>query len=551
MEKHGYGDLKMSYIQMPSAVFDLPRTIPDRIRELAKANPDKMAFVFRQAGQPRDTLTRKQVADKSDWLARHFVRHGIRAGDKVAILVDTPTNWTITYFGINMTGGTVINSPSFDEKEFTKIAKGIGCVATVTELKQSKGDLCKAHHRSVILTTFQDHKDKITTFDLFGLTEDNQVPDVDLPEVHADDEAMMVLTSGSSGMPKLVVHTHASILAGAYSVGDFCEFEEDTIIANDRPMSWMGGQPIMYLGIGLTTVYIKAKVNSESDDEFFVNVLSSERPDAALLMEYRLNSLQRRPDLLNRMPFLSTSLAAGQRVSAKFVDSLLRVSDSVVSAYGSSECLHFISLKVATALGFELGTAGYPCSGCEVRVVDEKGEVVCVETQGELCLRGPACAKAYVYLDGSRAPIVDEDGWYHTGDVALMHQDGRIVIIGRKTEMLKRASVKIFPSFVERKIQENFEEIEEVVVVGVDDDILHQEICACITLTPDARITTEDIKRRAEDTFRPSLAPDGLGYMPGHFLLMDSFPKTTSGKCDRLSLTKMAEEIIKGKTQKS
>ncbi|XP_064612470.1 salicylyl-CoA synthase / salicylate adenylyltransferase-like [Liolophura sinensis] len=519
MEKHGYGDLKMSYIQTPSAVFDLPRTISDRIRELAKANPDKMAFVFRQAGQPRDTLTRKQVADKSDWLARHFVRHGIRAGDKVAILVDTPTNWTITYFGINMTGGTVINSPSFDEKEFTKIAKGIGCVATVTELKQSKGDLSKAHHRSVILTTFQDHKDKITTFDLFGLTEDNQVPDVDLPEVHADDEAMMVLTSGSSGMPKLVVHTHASILAGVYSMGDFCELEEDTIVANDRPMSWIGGQPILYLGIGLTTVYIKAKVNSDSDDEFFVNVLSSERPDAALLMEYRLNSLQRRPDLLDRMPFLSTSIAAGQRV--------------------------------ATGLGFELGTAGYPCSGCEVRVVDEKGEVVCVKTQGELCLRGPACAKAYVYLDGSRVPIVDEDGWYHTGDVALIHQDGRIVIIGRKTEMLKRASVKIFPSFVERKIQENFEEIEEVVVVGVDDDILHQEVCACITLTPDTRITTEDIKRRAEDIFSPSLAPDGLGYMPGHFLLMDSFPKTTSGKCDRLSLTKMAEEIIKGKTQKS
>ncbi|XP_064612474.1 uncharacterized protein LOC135476397 [Liolophura sinensis] len=176
------------------------------------------------------------------------------------------------------------------------------------------------------------------------------------------------------------------------------------------------------------------------------------------------------------MSFLPTLCASGQRVRPKIFDSMLLLAESAVSSYASSECLHYVGLKTTTALGFELGTAGYTSSDYEVRVVGENGEVVCVETQGELCLRGPACAKAYVYLDGSRAPIVDEDGWYHTGDVALIHQDGRIVIIGRKTEMLKRASVKIFPSFVERKIQENFEEIEEVVVVDVDDDILHQEI---------------------------------------------------------------------------
>ncbi|KXJ09348.1 4-coumarate--CoA ligase-like 9 [Exaiptasia diaphana] len=166
--------------------------------------------------------------------------------------------------------------------------------------------------------------------------------------------------------------------------------------------------------------------------------------------------------------------------------------------------------------------------GVEVKIVDEESKLVSRGTPGEICARNASVFLEYLGSPEATKRTKSSTGWVHMGDTGIMYDDGKIEMIGRKTEIIKRATVKIFPAHIEKVLLQH-PQVADVVVVGIPDQQLHEEVCACLILREDTESDGWDeeakvleIREWCKRQWPPG--PDGLSLTPKYFLPMKNFP---------------------------
>ena len=355
--------------------------------------------------------------------------------------------------------------------------------------------------------------------------------------VSPDDTFLLMYTSGTTGFPKGVMHCHNPIRTITDAANRMAVSPRDVILMYlplfhcfglyEGPlMSWVTGARIV-----LTTMFDAGEV---------LGLLESERATVLNGFDTHFFDLTHHPDVdrIDRSSLRTILLAVGMASSeptARLTQEKLCPS---LSAWGMTE------VGVGATRTFldapeddRCVESGHPLPGYEFKVIDpDTGETQSPSTIGELCVRGYALMQGYYKRPEATAEAIDNDGWFHTGDVATMRDDGSIRFMGRYKDLLKVGGENVDPTEVEAFLLEH-PAVNKVQVIGVPDPRLTEVACACVVVEPGQAITDADL-----DGFcRGKMASFKI---PRHLVVMDDYPMTSSGKVQKYLLRQTAAEQL-------
>jgi len=186
---------------------------------------------------------------------------------------------------------------------------------------------------------------------------------------------------------------------------------------------------------------------------------------------------------------------------------------------------------------------GLPVPGLEVKIVDEKGNPVPRdnETVGEIVIRGPWIMQQY-YNEPEKTAEVWRDGWFHTGDVAKMDEDGYAVIVDRVSDMI-RSGAEMVPTVLLENITATAEFVLEATYVGVPDEKWGQRPMAIAVLVPGSKANEKDLFEflKAEGVDKGKIT---RWMLPDYILITDKIPKTSVGKFDKITIRKQMDDLL-------
>jgi fatty-acyl-CoA synthase len=216
----------------------------------------------------------------------------------------------------------------------------------------------------------------------------------------------------------------------------------------------------------------------------------------------------------------------------------------VTIAYGLTEASPvFTQTSVDDHIEKRVNTVGTDMPFSEVKIVDpETGETLGPDQPGEICCRGYNVMKGYYKMPEMTQQAIDEDGWLHSGDLAVMDEDGYYSIVGRIKDMIIRGGENIYPREIEEFLY-TMDGIRDVQIVGIPDEKYGEIVGAFIIREEGADIKEEDVRDF-------SIARIARYKVPKHVFFIEEFPLTASGKIQKFKLKEMAVDCLDIKTAK-
>ncbi len=348
--------------------------------------------------------------------------------------------------------------------------------------------------------------------------------------VHGDDPALLTYTSGTTGPAKGAVGTHANLLAVSAGVRQWLDLRPGEGVLAVAPLFHITGA----VATAATTLTASRSVL------IFVGRV---RPDSILqaLREHHVNHVlgsitvynalldseePRREDLAKLKTVYSGGAPVPPATVAKFEE---RFGHYIHNIYGMTETASAVigvPLGTRAPVDAESGTLaiGVPLPGLQARIVDIDGHEAGVGTMGELALRGPQCTAEYLNKPEATAETI-RAGWLHTGDVALMDEQGWIYLVDRQKDQINVSGYKVWPREVEDVIYEH-PAVREVAVVGLPDEYSGERVVAFVSLQAGHQAETEEIHGLVRDRLAAFKVPKEV-------IIIEDLPKTPTGKIQR------------------
>lgn len=343
--------------------------------------------------------------------------------------------------------------------------------------------------------------------------------------VKYDDVAILLLSGGTTGEPKLIPRTHADYIYNAKMAAiRSCLGEESVYLAS---LSIAHNMPLACPGI-LGTLYAggTAVLSYYSSPDEIMELIEGERVTITGLVP---TLAQLCMELLEIEDFdissLKVIITGGARLEPKLAEDIMRNFQCILqNQFGTAE-----GLVMSTSLGdpdeWIIKTQGKPISKADkIKIIDENGQEVAKGESGELIVRGVYTIESY-YNEPKADIKFTEDGYYKTGDRALITEEGNICVLGRIQEQINRAGEKIQPSEIEEGLLE-LEEIQQVVVVAIADHLLGQKSCAFVQFKEGKKLDKNEICNK--------LQQKGIVHykIPDQIEFIEEWPKTKIGKID-------------------
>ena len=335
-----------------------------------------------------------------------------------------------------------------------------------------------------------------------------------------DDPAVIIYTSGTTGTPKGATLTHANVRAGA-RVG--CE------LVNAGPESVaLAALPLFHV-FGMNSIMNTALVARglmtlvpRFDPAKVLEVMERDRVTTFGGVPTMYAALLHHPDRARYdVSSLELCVSGG---SAMPVEVLHRFDEAfgakVLEGYGLSETTGMASFNPRDRER-KPGSIGVPVDGTEMKLVDDDDEDVAIGERGEIVMRGPFVMQWYWNRDDATAEVM-QGGWFHTGDIATVDDDGYFFIVDRKKDLIIRGGYNVYPREIEEVLYTH-PAVLEAAVVGVPHDTLGDEVGAAVVLKPDAHTTPDELR----DYTRSKLA--AYKY-PRVVWFTDELPKGPTGK---------------------
>jgi len=344
----------------------------------------------------------------------------------------------------------------------------------------------------------------------------------------------IVLSSGTTGLPKCIEHTGASSKAGGWGVVQRAKITDSDIIGNLAPFSGGPGLQNWWAGfqIGATTCLLERFTPEDA-----LRLIEREQVTYLAVIPTQLIRILKECDLdkydLRSLKIVRTGAAAFDASLARETEE--RLNCKVLIAGGSQETYSFAQTGVDDPPEKRLSTLGRPFPGNEVRITNEKRDEVPPGEVGQLSVRGATTSSGYY---GNVEATLDawgefgQEGWYQTGDLAKLDDQGYLVLVGRKKELIIRGGQNIYPKEIEDLLLSH-PSIMQAVVIGIPDVIMGEKACACIALTNKQRFEFEEMTS--------FLREKGLAVhkLPERLEVFAQFPELVDGqKVDKISLKK-------------
>ncbi len=535
MESYAAGETTPALLEETIGA-NLDRTVAD--------HPDGEALVEVASGR---RWTWSELARDVDALARGLMADGIAVGDRVGIWAPNCAEWTLVQYAAAKVGAVLVNvNPSYRTHELAYVLEqsGLALLFAATRFRTSDYRAmveevtpgCPTLRRTVYLDTD----------DLAGLVDQGETVDASLLAERAasltpSDPINIQYTSGTTGRPKGATLSHRNILNNGYLTTELIGFTGSDRLCIPVPFYHCFGMVMANLGCTShgATMVIPAP---GFDAAVTLRAVEEERCTALYGVPTMFIAMQNSPDLAERdLTSLRTGIMAGSICPVELMRSC--VEDMHMAefsiAYGMTETSPVsCQTRVDDDLERRTATIGRVHPHVEVKVVDPTtGATVERGEPGELCTRGYSVMIGYWQEPEKTAEAVDADGWMHTGDLAVMREDGYCNIVGRIKDMVIRGGENIYPREIEEFLYTH-PDVEDVQVVGVPDQRYGEELCAWIKVKAGREPLDADAVR--------AFATGKLSRykIPRYVMVVEEFPMTVTGKVRKVQMREESADAL-------
>lgn len=510
------------------------------------------------------TITYGELYELSGQFASYLQNHTkLQPGDRIAVQMPNVLQYPIAVFGAMRAGLVVVNTnPLYTTRELEHQfndsgAKALVCLANMASLAQEV--LPKTQIETVIITEVGDMLPPLKRCIVNAVVKyvKKMVPAYHIPKAVkftkamslgkggkinesqpvGDDVAVLQYTGGTTGVAKGAMLTHRNLVANMLQCKEVMSANlnegEETIVA-----------PLPLYHIYAFTVHCMVMMITGNRNLLITNprdlpAMISDLKGEEITAFVGLNTLF--VALCNNEEFraldlskLKLTLSGGMALQKAVAERWKEVTGSpICEGYGMTETSPVVSVNPIQNI--QLGTIGIPVPSTLCKIVDEDGNTVPNGEPGELCVKGPQVMKGYWQRPDDTADTIDKDGWLHTGDVALIQDDGYLRIVDRMKDMIVVSGFNVYPNELEDVLSQ-LPEVAQCAAIGVPDERTGETIKMFVALAEGASLTEEQVIKHMRDNLTGYKVPRAVEFRP-------ELPTTNVGKILRRSLRD--EELAK------
>lgn len=483
------------------------------------------------AGEYRREMTWRVFDEKANRFANLLIKRGIKKGDKVAILLMNCLEWLPIYFGILKAGAIAVpmnfRYTAEEIKYCLELSETIALIFGPEFIGRIESIYDQIPQVKTLLFAGENRPSFAENYDRLTANCSSEAPQVPISD---DDDAAIYFSSGTTGFPKAILHTHRSLVSSCYTEQKHHgQTREDNFLCipplyhTGAKMHWFGsllsGSRAVLLR-GIKPEWILKTVSEEKITIVWLLVpWAQDILDAIDRGDIKLEDYQLSQWRLMHIGAQPVPPSLIRRWKKYFPNHLYDTN------YGLSESIGPGCVHLGVENIHKVGAIGVPGYQWEAKIIDEEGACVTQGEVGELAVKGPGVMKCY-YNDPKATAAVLRDGWLLTGDMARMDEDGFIYLVDRKKDVIISGGENIYPVQIEDFLRSH-EAIKDVAVIGLPDSRLGEIAAAIIELKPGCWCTEEEIMEFCSSMPR---------YKRPRKIIFDKVPRNPTGKIEKPKL---------------
>jgi long-chain acyl-CoA synthetase len=506
-------------------------TPTDALMHQAHTRPKSAAFIFHEV-----VWTYERLAVEAESLARGLAVRGVGPGDRVALHMVNRPEMIVAYYACFQLGA--IAAPLRTAFKFAELAPilqrlkpalYIGEMSLYDNVAPVDASILAPGKRFVVNGTFEDHG--VQPWEALFDVANNKNLSISPASYRP---AVLIITSGTTGQPKFVVHTPATLSESVDLVVRHWGLSDDDVMIEPLPMAHMSGLITLLSCVQFGTPFILLE---GFDADTVLDTIERHRCTWCLGFPAQYAALlecqRARPRNLGSLRICLTGADAcpidlQQRVSSIFGAPLYNI-------WGATEAVGSLTF------GLQCGPVARIVKGVRTRLIDENGGDVPHGEVGELLIRGANVFDGY-WNDPQATEESLKGGWYHTGDLMRRGEGDELWFVSRKKDIIIRGGTNISPAEVEQALVASHPAVEEAAVVGIPDSVLGQRVFGFVKL---AKRTTDTI---ASEILRNVATRLASYKVPERLEVLDELPRNALSKVDRNMLRTMA--VTSGKADR-
>ena len=533
---------KLSYTNGASNIPLLGETIDENLRKTVAKFPNNDALI---SVHQHYRATYTEFYEQVTAVAKGLIALGVKSGDRVGIWSPNCYEWTLLQYATAKIGAIMVNiNPAYRTSELIYVINqsGLSYIFSAIQFKTS--------HYKKMIEDAREFTDTLRKEVYWGesweyfLAQGKKVSDEKLQayeaKVQFDDPVNIQYTSGTTGNPKGVTLTHHNILNNAYFIGVRMNYTDKDRVCIPVPFYHCFG---MVIGNLCCTAHGATMVipNDSFDATKTLEVVERER----------CTSLYGVPTMfiselytLDRHPYDLSSLRTGVMAGALCPPEIMkRVKEQmnmheITICYGMTETSP-VSTQTRIGVPFEkqIHSVGTIQDHIEIKIINPETKAIVPRGEsGELCTRGYSVMLKYWNSPQATAQVIDEQRWMHSGDLAMMDEDGYIHISGRIKDLIIRGGENISPKEIEDFLY-TYEGVMDAQVIGVPSKKFGEEVMAWIKPNEGVTLTEEELRNFCKDRIAHYK-------VPRYWKFVNEFPMTISGKIRKVEMREIAAEEL-------
>lgn len=520
---------------------------------------NKDAFVCMGA-----SLTYRELDIKSRQIAAYLQGLGLKKGDNVAVMLPNILQYPVCMIGILRAGLTLVNvNPLYTSHElehqledsqakvlfivenFAKTYQDIGKKMVEHVVVCSMGDLMGTFKGFIVNMAVRHFKKMVPAWRIDGhitfkeaLNRASASQYMRPTDLVGDDIAVLQYTGGTTGVAKGAMLTHHNLLANlfqafVYARTVFSAEDSDEYIIIALPLYHIFSFTACAL-LGMYQGFVGVLIPNPRDLDGFVKELDKYKPAFLPAVNTLFNGLAHHEGFKNLdHSNLKVALGGGMSVLASTAEKWKQITGiDITEGYGLSETSPLLTLN-PLKVGHYTGKIGIPVSMTDIKLVDDEGNEVAMGEQGEIVAKGPQVMKGYWNRPESSAESFTKDGYFKTGDVAIIDDEGYFKIVDRKKDMILVSGFNVYPNELE-EVLAHHPKVLEVGVIGIPSDKTGEEPKAYV-VKKDQSLTEKELLDFAKKELTGYKRPRSVEFV-------DELPKSNVGKILRKEIRKLEEQ---------
>ena len=507
----------------------------------------------------------KQFKDICNQCAKAFMALGIQKHEHIAIWANNVPEWVLTQFSTAKMGAVLVtvntNYRSFELEYLMKQSDSTTLILidgvreadeylnvvydVCPELKTCEPGKLKSAKlpllKNVIFIGDKKHPGMFTWKEV--MTMSDKVSDAELyarqNSLEPDDVINMQYTSGTTGFPKGVQLSHTNLIGNAKSLGECMELSAKDTMCIPVPFFHCFGCVLGTLTCVVSAACM-APVHAFTPKAVLETVEASKCTALHGVPTMFIAELEEMKNKKYDSSHLRTGIMAGSPCPIEVMKQVVGVmgASEMCITYGQTEASPGITMtRAADPLELRVSTVGKALPNVEVKIVDPgTNEEVPRGVQGELCSRGYHIMKGYYKNPEGTANAIDQNKWLHTGDLAIMDENGYCKITGRIKDMIIRGGENIYPREIEEFLYTH-PKIKDAQVIGVPSKKYGEEVVAYVQVKPGEKTSQDELKDFCKDKI-------SFHKIPAFFFFVDEYPTTASGKIQKYKLRESATKEL-------